>query len=99
MEFEQVIQTCLDFSIANGGTIQSFGAQDGDKLEVQSRTTRTEILVERCKTEAASGVWQVQQTLNAAGEHNTAKEKVSTAEHLLKYLSRFWDKDGVDILP
>jgi hypothetical protein len=89
MDFKKVIQTCLDFSIANGGTIQSFAASDGDKLVVHSRRNRTEILIERdMKTPDA---WQAQQLQNAAGEKMPVKEIVSTEEQLLEYLSCFWD--------
>ena len=94
MDFKQVIQTCLNFSIANGGTLQSYSASMPDMLAVHSRTTRTEILVRR----AAGGGWQVELLKNAVGEKNQAKEIVSTQEHLLENLLRLWstDTDGVD---
>ena len=87
MEFKQVIQTCLDFSIANDGTIQSYPAGMPNMLAVQLRKTRTEIVV--CQTQL--GVLEAEQTSNAVGEKNLVKEVVSTEEHLLKFLSRFWD--------
>ena len=91
MEFKQVIKVCLEFSQANGGSIQSFGYCDPDKLEVHSRTTRTEILIDQSE----HGVWQAEQTQNAAGEKNSldpSKELVLTEVQLLEYLSRLWNK-------
>lgn len=86
MESKQVIQTCLDFSLAHGGTIQPML---NDSLAVQSRTTRTEILIERDPTRP--GVWQAEQRQNAAGECvNPKREILSTEEHLLLCLQRFW---------
>ena len=81
MDFLQVATTCLDFSMACNGTIQSY-AEKHEKLKVQSRTTRTEILVEREADE-----WQL--TL-LTDEKTTAKQTVSTKEQLFTQLSRFW---------
>lgn len=81
MDFLQVAKTCLDFSIAYNGTIQSYGEKH-EKLKIQSRTTRTEILVEREADE-----WQL--TL-LTDEKTTAKQTVSTKEQLFTQLSRFW---------
>ena len=61
MELKQVLQTCLDFSIANSGTIQPLGNRN--KFAVQSRTTRTEILIDQIQP----SVWQAEQTQNAVG--------------------------------
>ena len=87
MDFTQVIRTCLNFSIFNNGTIQSYPADCNNQLDVQSRTNRTEIHVEQVKP----GVWKAEQTQNAVGEKNQTSETVSTDEHLLEYLSRYWD--------
>ena len=94
MDFKQVIQTCLEFATANDGTIQSYPLA-GDKknqLDIGPRTARTEIHIE----EVEPGVWQAEQTQNAVGEkkRDTTSEIVSTEEHLLEYLKRFWDKDS-----
>ena len=90
MDFKQVIQTCLNFATANDGTIQSYPAGDKkNQLDIGPRTARTEIHIE----EVEPGVWKAEQTQNAVGEKkNQTREIVSTEEHLLKYLSRFWDK-------
>ena len=84
MDFLQVAKTCLDFSIAYNGTIQSYGEKH-EKLKIQSRTTRTEILVEREADE-----WQLTLILNSTDEEATAKQTVSTKEHLCTQLARFW---------
>ena len=87
MEFKQVIKTCLNFSIANGGTIQSYTINTSHKLAIHSRTTRTEILVEMIKP----GEWQVEHEQNAAGDKISVKETVFTEEQLLENIKRFWD--------
>ncbi len=87
MDFTQVIKTCLKFSTNNNGTIQSYPAGCNNQLDVQSRTNHTEIHVEQVKP----GVWNAEQTQNAVGEKNQTSETVSTEEHLLEYLSRYWD--------
>lgn len=92
MEFRVVIQTCLDFSIASGGTIQSYPAGQQDRLVVQSRTTRTDILVERCLDMA--GHWWVELRQDAMGDKTLASARVSTADGLQAQLQSFWDKDG-----
>ena len=84
MDFLQVVTTCLDFSIAYNGTIQSYN-ENHEKLKIQSRTTRTEILVER-----EAGDWQLTLMRN---EQTTASQTVSTKEQLLTQLSRFWRDD------
>jgi hypothetical protein len=88
MEFKHVIRICLEFSIANGGTIASCPPTE-ERLEVHSRTTRTEIRVERDDTK--TGSWRLKQKQNALGEKTSMKETVATEEHLLNCLSRFWD--------
>ncbi len=70
MEYEQVIQTCMDFPATNNGTIQRY--------------------VENTQP----GVWQAEQTSNNVGDKNKTRLTISNEEHLLAYLSRFWDKDG-----
>ena len=107
MDFRRVCRTCLDFSIANGGTIQSYPAGQPSRLEVQSRTTRTAIFIERDPDIA--GHWRVKQLQDAAGEKTLASATVSTSEGLQAQLQIFWDKDliscggasisGVDQLP
>ena len=81
MDFLQVVTTSLDFSIANNGTIQSYN-ENHEKLKIQSRTTRTEILVERVAAD-----WQLTLMRN---EQTTASQTVSTKEQLLTHLSRLW---------
>ncbi len=85
MEFDQVIKTCLDFSIANGGTIATYPVGNYT-LEVHSRTTRMEILVDMIKP----GIWLVKQKQNDVGERSSEQVEVLTEEHLLEHLSRFW---------
>ena len=82
MNFLQVVTTCLDFSVAYNGTIQSYTEE---KLKVQSRIARTEILVER-----NADAWELTLTQNSTGEKTTAKQTVSTKEQLLTHLSRLW---------
>ena len=82
MNFLQVVTTCLDFSVAYNGTIQSYTEE---KLKVQSRIARTEILVER-----NADAWELTLTQNSTGEKTTAKQIVSTKEQLLTHLSRLW---------
>lgn len=82
MNFLQVVTTCLDFSVAYNGTIQSYTEE---KLKIQSRIARTEILVER-----NADAWELTLTQNSTGEKTTAKQTVSTKEQLLTHLSRLW---------
>ena len=91
MDFKQVIQTCQDFATANDGTIQSYPAGDKkNQLDIGPRTARTEIHIE----EVQNGGWQAELTQKGEGvkKHETS-EIVSTEEHFLEYLKRFWDKD------
>ena len=102
MEFKQVIKTCLDFSIAKGGTIQSYIAGGPDKLTIYSRTTRTEILLDRDpNTPGAAcvcGARQISQLKNAKGKNEHMKQEIiRTQERLLECLTSFWDKP-LDIL-
>ena len=92
MDFKQVIQTSLNFATANDGTIQSYPAGDKkNQLDIGPRTARTEIHIE----EVQNGGWKAEQTQKGEGvkKHETS-EIVSTEEHLLEYLKRFWDKDS-----
>ena len=84
MNFLQVVTTCLDFSVAYNGTIQSY-TEKQEKLKVQSRIARTEILVER-----NADAWELTLTQNSTGEKATAKQTVSTKAQLLTHLSRLW---------
>jgi hypothetical protein len=95
MDFKQVIQTCLNFATANDGTIQSYPAGcKTNQLDIGPRTARTEIHIEQVQ----SGGWQAEQTQNAVGEKkNQTSETVYTEEHLLEYLSRYWDKVEVPL--
>jgi len=86
MDFVQVIDTCLKFSIANGGTIATYPV-GYNKLEVHSRATRTEIAVEQVKP----GVWQVAQMQNADGERSANEAQASTKESLQQLLLGFWE--------
>lgn len=90
MEFKPVIQTCLDFSIANGGTIQSYPVSQPDRLGIESRTTRTAIFVGRAP--GIAGHWLVKQLQDAAGNKTLASATVSTSEGLQAQLQSFWDK-------
>ena len=90
MEFGQVVRTCLDFSTANNGTIQSYSYNQPDRLNVQSRTTRTDIFVERGP---AAGEWRLQQRTNATGEKTCVSAIVSTVDGLQAQLQTLWDKD------
>ena len=92
MDFVQVIQTCLDFSVARGGTIASFPPGE-EMLQIDSRTTRTEILVER-DMETPNG-WYVEHKQNHAGERmNSGRERVCTEDALIFSIARFWDPPG-----
>jgi hypothetical protein len=84
MNFIRVVRVCFEFSIANGGTIQSY-PENCEKLEVHSRTEHTEILVE-CVADAC----QLELKQNAVGDKTSVKHVVLTEEELLEYLSRFW---------
>jgi hypothetical protein len=84
MHFLQVVKTCLDFSIAYNGTIQSY-TEKHEKLKIQSRNTLTEILVEREADE-----WQLTLIRNSTDEKATARQTVSTKEQLFTQLARFW---------
>jgi hypothetical protein len=84
MKFIRIVGICLDFSIANGGTIQSY-PEKFEKLMVHSRTARTEILVER-----VADACHLELKQNAVGDKTSVKQVVSTEEKLLEYLSRFW---------
>ncbi len=88
MDFKQVIKTCFNFSTTNDGTIQSYPYGCNEQIKIQSRTTRTEIHVEKVQP----GVWKAEQTRNAVGEKNQTSETVSTEEQLLEYISRYWDQ-------
>ena len=88
MEFKEVIQICLDFAIANEGTIQSYPENAPDMLAVHSRTTSTEILVAR-GAEKAVGEWQISLLKNSCD-----KVTISTEEQLMACLGRFWRAGG-----
>jgi len=77
MDFKMVIEICIDFAKAHGGTIATYPV-GYRKLEVHSRTT--EIAVEH----VSNGVWQIEQD----GERETMQ--VSTPEDLKAHLLRFW---------
>ena len=87
MEFQQVVRVCLDFSIANDGTIQSYPAGQPDRLEVQSRTTRTAIFVERG---SGVGEWRLEHRQDAAGGKPGASATVTTGEGLRAQLVGLW---------
>ncbi len=96
MEFKQVVRVCYDFSVANGGTIQSYSAGSPDMLGLHSRTTRLEILVER--DPAGSGHWLLKLLQDASGGKTSVIETVSTEGHLHAQLLSFWDdKDALDL--
>jgi hypothetical protein len=85
MDFTHVVETCLDFAKANGGTIATYPV-GYHKLEVHSRAARTEIAVEQLN----SGAWSVQHMQNAAGESASEMGCASTKEGLREHLLRFW---------
>jgi hypothetical protein len=89
MEFKSVFKTCLDFAIAYDGTIATY-PEGVNKFIIQSRTTRTEILIEW--DPKRPGFWEAEQIQTATGEKNPTRETIYTDNHLLEYLSRFWDK-------
>ena len=89
MEFQQVVQACLDYSITNNGTIQVCPAGGPDWLQVQSRTTRTAILVERG---SGTSEWRLEQLQDATGEETHSSATVSTVEELQTHLRKLWDK-------
>ena len=90
MNFNEVIQACLDFSIANGGTIQSCSVNAPDRLQVQSRTTRVAIFVDR--DPVVHGHWRVQLLQNAEGNQEQPRESVtvSSIQDLLACLAASW---------
>lgn len=89
MEFRQVVLACLDFSIANKGTIQSYPAGQPDRLQLESRTTRTTIFVER--DPVVLGHWRVQQREDAVGGRDQlSSATVSSVEDLLAFLESVW---------
>jgi hypothetical protein len=86
MKFKDVIQTCFDFSIANGGTIATFSCNCPDKLEVHSRATpRIELRIE---LDCERGVW----TVGYAGEKTPVARTFLTHDELLQHLARLWEK-------
>lgn len=89
MNFVQVITTTLDFATANDGTIQSYPAGCKiDQIDIQPRTKPTKIHIEKVQP----GVWQAQQTCNAVGEEVAQTTRtITTEQHLLEYLTRYWD--------
>jgi len=92
MNFLQVVTTCLDFSVAYNGTIEEVYTEKQEKIKIQSRIARTEILVER-EADDNDDAWELTLLLtqNSTGEKTTAaKQTVSTKEQLLTHLSRFW---------
>jgi hypothetical protein len=85
MDFNMVIETCIDFAKAHGGTIATYPV-GYRKLEVHSRTTRTEIAVEH----VSNGVWQIEHAQDASGERASETMQVSTTEDLKAHLLRLW---------
>ena len=101
MELKQVLQTCLDFSIANSGTIQPLGNRN--KFAVQSRTTRTEILIDQIQP----SVWQAEQTQNAVGgkrgrraeeEDTTTTTTTEIGEKRMRRLDSEEEEDTTEIV-
>ena len=91
MDFMKTVRTCLDFSVANGATIQSYPAGYRDRLDIQSRTSRTEIGVERV---GELGLWHVRKLRNFMGEKSElAPITVETEEQLRAQLADFWKED------
>ena len=92
MDFTQVIKACFDFATVNNGTIQSFAASDPDKLEVHSRTERTQIFIGRDSIN--SGHWRVEQMKNAAGDKTSTFVTVAAVDDLTAQLLGFWGEQG-----
>ena len=96
MELKQVLQTCLDFSIANSGTIQPLGNRN--KFAVQSRTTRTEILIDQIQP----SVWQAEQTQNAVGgkkkRGRREEETTEIGEKRMRRLDSEEEEDTTEIV-
>ena len=94
MEFKQVIQICLDFAIANGGTIQSYPAGTPDRLRLDSLTSRTKIFIGRDPTAPKKmGSWEVLHVQDASGVQASARRAgVSTEHDLLEFIREFWTR-------
>ncbi len=89
MEFKQVVRVCYDFSVANGGFIQSYSAGSPDMLGLHSRTTRMEILVER--DAGGEGHWLLKLLQDSSGCKTSVIATVSTEGNLHAQLLSFWD--------
>ena len=76
---------CHNFAMASGGTIATYPPGQ-EKFVLQSRTTRTEILVER----DPAGGWLAEQRQDAHGERNPVKARFDTEEGLLRCVLGFW---------
>ncbi len=90
MDFMQVCKASHNFALVNGGTIATY-PEGHEKFVVMSRTTRTEILVERDPSQ--TGVWLTEQRQNAAGERNPAKKSFTTENCLIQCLFGFWQAE------
>lgn len=88
MNFLEVAQACLEFSSENDATIQSYPANQPDRLQVQARTNRTAIFVERGPGE---GEWRLEQLKNAAGKKTGVSAMVTTVDGLQAQLQTLWD--------
>ena len=87
MEFMQVFGACHNFAMARGGTIATYPPGQ-EKFVLESRTGRTEILVERDPTQR--GGWLAEQRQDANGERNPVKARFDTEEGLLRCVLGFW---------
>jgi hypothetical protein len=87
MEFMQVFGACHNFAMAHGGTIAAFPVGQ-EKFVLESRTGRTEILIER--DPAQPGGWLAEQRQDVNGERNPVKARFDTEPDLLRCVLGFW---------
>lgn len=93
MEFMQVFGACHNFAMARGGTIAAYPPGQ-EKFVLESRTGRTEILIERDPAQPRGG-WLAEQRQDANGERNPIKARFDTEEGLLRCVLGFW-REQVD---
>ncbi len=89
MDFRQVVRMCLDFSIANNSSIQSYPAGYKNRLDINSRTSRIDIGVEELKQSQLWKVWQIKNSVG--GKSDLEVVTVDSEAQLLVHLKLFWD--------
>jgi hypothetical protein len=91
MDFGQVVQACYDFTVANGGTIQSYPAGTPDRVGIESRTSRTEFFIGRDPL-TTTGAWEAFHVQDASGAPASARRAGITTEHdLLAFVRECWN--------